>query len=751
MIDLELPSRIVPALRCNSGRNQIHSWTGEFAASKSFDTRGSEYLVSLQRTGPIYTHYFSILNFYSELIHSPSASVHHKHHSSYFRKFAGHCHLLIMSTQIPTVRALLIGINDYKGRPRLGNLSGCVADITKTQEVLENDLGISNANITRLTSPPLASPNLPDGKDSLPTKANIFSSMVKLSENSDPGDFMYIHFSGHGGRDDTKYPERKGEGETDECLCALDEDILDVEFGKALDAIAARNIVLFVVLDSCHSGGATRHSAGVRYQARCKDAESFDNRLESTATSGTRGSGQRNVAPIKTWHNIVGDYNFIAACQPHEYAYEVKAENGVGSGYLTTSLLDAFKQYKNSKYPITYQQLISVLQANLKAAKTPRQQQPMHLGDQTRVVFGTAKYNDAVFSLSSSVDSVTADLDSVHLSDGNAAGININDCFSIFDPAHSSLGLIHAGASPVAKVQIKSAQQLTSTAQVIEGSLADVQNGWLARLSRRAHSYKVNVKLDDREGTNALLKSIQNAAIDKANDLAPLDWEFRSSDKKTTSDFSVSVDKDMVFRIQDRQDHTFPHLPLIEANDPFAAESLVYLLQHLSRYCTVRDLETKTETPPLYEFVINKTATETVGALKDDQSIQSSWEFVFRNKQDDNLYISILNVNPAYGIEQIYPAKDGQTAVVDGQSERRMKMKIMVPDLLTEASKKPGFRMEDRIKVFITKDQASFSHYHLDELKNVGDIRGVKRNVVRDIPQVAPWYVEDHIIVTPSE
>lgn len=83
-----------------------------------------------------------------------------------------------------TKRAVLIGIN-YVGQQ--GQLSGCHNDALNIKKYLMDCHGFSNSNITML---------LDDGKTKNPTRKNIMSALETLVSQSQPGDSVFLHYSG---------------------------------------------------------------------------------------------------------------------------------------------------------------------------------------------------------------------------------------------------------------------------------------------------------------------------------------------------------------------------------------------------------------------------------------------------------------------------------------------------------------------------------------------------------------------------
>ena len=169
--------------------------------------------------------------------------------------------------------ALLIGIDYYEPNPYYKSLKGAVRDIDKVASYLEKSLQIQAEQIIRLTSP------LPD-KNSLadvrslrlerpPTYQNIVEAFNTITETAQAQDLVYIHYSGHGGRVKTIFPDLKGEGQFDEGLVPMDVGdrgryLRDVEMATLLKRMTDKGLLVTVIFDSCHSGGATRGDGDIR-------------------------------------------------------------------------------------------------------------------------------------------------------------------------------------------------------------------------------------------------------------------------------------------------------------------------------------------------------------------------------------------------------------------------------------------------------------------------------------------------------
>ncbi len=144
-----------------------------------------------------------------------------------------------------TRRALLVGINDYKG---ISDLKGCLSDVANMRDILKTYLGFTNNDIRIVT-------------DSRATKEGILYRLNYMVKNARPGDFMVFHFSGHGSQIRDRNGDELEDG-LDELICPWDMNwdngfILDDD----LDAIFSQvpeGAILEVFLDACHSGTGTR-------------------------------------------------------------------------------------------------------------------------------------------------------------------------------------------------------------------------------------------------------------------------------------------------------------------------------------------------------------------------------------------------------------------------------------------------------------------------------------------------------------
>ena len=164
---------------------------------------------------------------------------------------------------IPTHYAILIDINAYPDSP----LESCVRDVHKIKECLESKL--PSVDIQSLTASggdtPLEHP------ESWPTCRNMTSALEKVLSRAQPGDFIYIHYSGHGTGLDPCY-ELSCQSTGDLALILLNEDSSRVRLlpgprlAGLLKSMVDKALIITLVLDCCFSASVYRNGdPNVRY------------------------------------------------------------------------------------------------------------------------------------------------------------------------------------------------------------------------------------------------------------------------------------------------------------------------------------------------------------------------------------------------------------------------------------------------------------------------------------------------------
>ncbi|XP_057509553.1 metacaspase-4-like [Actinidia eriantha] len=140
-------------------------------------------------------------------------------------------------------RAVLIGIN-YPGTK--AELKGCINDVKRMYSCLVERYGFREEDITVLIDT--------DDSYTQPTGHNIRKALSDLLRSAEDGDFLFVHYSGHG----TRLPAETGEDDDtgyDECIVPSDMNLItDDDFREFVDQVP-EGCRITIVSDSCHSGG----------------------------------------------------------------------------------------------------------------------------------------------------------------------------------------------------------------------------------------------------------------------------------------------------------------------------------------------------------------------------------------------------------------------------------------------------------------------------------------------------------------
>lgn len=244
------------------------------------------------------------------------------------------------AAQAETKRALLIGISDY------GNLD----------EDPNKWANISGANDIMLLSPLFKEQgfNVSSIMDAQATHAGIIKALEKLTKDSKKGDVVYVHFSMHGQPfEDLNGDENDG---WDEALIPVDaqmtysegiydgknhllDDELEVYFNEIRHKIGT-NGQLYVILDACHSGTASRgdndHIRGTREGFTRSGKDYMPDRTQETNDYFTVSTA-KGQSPV----------TFIEACRSYQVNREVRdVDTNTWYGSLSYYIAQAMKGNK---------------------------------------------------------------------------------------------------------------------------------------------------------------------------------------------------------------------------------------------------------------------------------------------------------------------------------------------------------------------------------------------------------------------
>lgn len=350
----------------------------------------------------------------------------------------------------PSTFALLIGVSSYKPSG-LTDLDGPLNDVTLMRKVLQDRFGVPPANIQTLS-------NASASHSAIAAAFSVLKARLKR------GDFVYVHYSGHGStaRDEN---DRRGEDQTWVSFGARRDDgkgldgldVLDKEIGVWLRDIATVSPNIVFVSDSCHSATVARgRNRGVRSAAPAKAKHPLLDKLprDGAPLPGVRIGAARDFEPAVEFDPVTG-----GPCD------DARRCNGVFTWYWAQALQrsqpgDSWQEvFRRAKVLITTQPGVA--------------QRPQIEGESERQVFAAA-FPEAKAVVA--VTTVTAQSD-LRLDAGAASGVTVGSIYAVQGAAQPDL----------ARLEVIDVGPTDSRAKVLSGR---VHRGDLVAEVRHAYQFR---------------------------------------------------------------------------------------------------------------------------------------------------------------------------------------------------------------------------------------------------------------------
>jgi hypothetical protein len=628
--------------------------------------------------------------------------------------------------QTPNIYALLIGIDHYLPNRLYKSLKGAVRDINLVASYLLETLKIPAERVFKLTSPNPEVAETIETKDPEPTYENIVAKFNAITEIAQPGEQVYIYYSGHGGRATTIYPELKGADQNDEGIVPMDVGdggryLLDLELATLLKRMTDKGLIVTVIMDSCHSGGVTRGDAAIR---------------SGEETDTTPPNKESLVAPreelIANWKTQTGgldgdiawvppakNYLLLAACRPHEYAYEYAFDGKERHGALTYWIIQTLA---TSSTGLSFRALYDRVCAQIQS-KFP-QQLPMLVGDGTRAVFGN---ENLPHYYSVTVSSIDSNQKQVTLNAGLAHGLSNGTRFAIYPLNATDFS---KRQQQLAIVEIVEVQASKSVARVLEPKEGGIEVGEEIKVEPGAPAAMVSAPVDlvrrvllldnkkagDKEHElPAELVEKQKEALEKVRQaLTGNGWvvEVKATDDQK-SHYQVAVGRDGEYEISSENPLKNLGTPL-QIDAPESMIGVVKRLVHLAKYQAIQALDNPSS--ELAKYIEIELVNEKKQPFPDPNNIVlKQGESVYlrvKNTFFQPLNIAVLDLDSTWAISKI-PVGGIEDIFYPLQSQDVTYTSPMEPELsegedYTEA--------KETLKVFATLGLANFQWLTLPAL-----------------------------------
>ncbi len=634
--------------------------------------------------------------------------------------------------------ALLIGIDYYVPNqlPDGGsyrNLGGCVRDINHVADFLKLKLKLPDDHIFSLTASNISQPQPPEPPDKLPTYENMVAMFTHLTEIAQPGDQLYIHYSGHGGRAKTNYPQLKGENGIDETLVPTDignssaRYLRDIELAKLLERMVDKGLIVTLVLDSCHSGGATRGD-----DCDIRGLDTIDTTIRPTESlvateaeliqtwEALTTPETRNLTLGSGWLPQPKDYVLLAACRQNESAFEYAFNGKERNGALTYWLLDSLYSLEPG---LTYKVLHNRIFAKINSQF--QRQTPQLQGDSDRVVLGCNRT-----SVQDAVNVIKVEANKrLLLNTGQAQGLRKGAQFAIYPYGTTNFTSVKQRLALAEITELGATESWSELIEVFreepieQGSQALLIKPKLIKLVQKIRLFpKAENELPSE------VYQIQPQALQTLSEavVTAQGWLELAEEDETTH-YQISLNIKGEYEICDPSGTPIKNLrPAVKFNDVDAPVRVVKHLVHLAKYRAVQQLDNyyhKSNLPgqklAFTVELVGKQINYDPVELPEPQPFNDpghtptlnvgEWAFVrIRNDSSQALNVTVLVIQPDWSIEQVYPYGGGNFITFDPGQEELLPLQTNLPNEYQEA--------QDIIKVFATVGATDFHWLELPAL-----------------------------------
>ncbi|WP_306151974.1 caspase family protein [Roseovarius sp. MMSF_3281] len=402
--------------------------------------------------------------------------------------------------------ALLVGAATYPALDERYWLKGTTNDVALVHDYLVNAAPIpfTPQDITLLGET--------DNADGPATLARIRAAFDALETSVAPGDFVYLHFAGHGTQAPARDPATEIDG-LDELFLPVDigpwanaagkveNALVDDEIGQRIAALRARGANVWAVFDSCHSGTVTRSAPSGEDKVVMRKLGPDVLGIPGNTLPVTPEDTALDIAGAPTTRALPGNAQekgaFVAfyAAQTNEPTPEMNMPPGKTGrkphGVFTFTLFQSLAANGNMTYEQLGQEVLRRYAVSRLARSTPYFE-----GDLDRPVFGRGDAGRlAQWPLTPDYETGT-----VSIPAGTLFGLNEGDRLAIMaspaDPGTAALG--HARITRASALEANAAPIATETRDAL--ALGDIPRGAYLRKLETGLDFQLQIALPELNG-----------------------------------------------------------------------------------------------------------------------------------------------------------------------------------------------------------------------------------------------------------
>jgi len=574
-----------------------------------------------------------------------------------------------------------VGINGYGGN---NQLNGCVTDVDLQRELLIHRFGFHPQDILTVT----------DESEIKPTRNNILQAFEQhLIQQAEPDDVVVFHFSGHGSQ--VIDPNSSFSDRLTSTLVPKDREVIlgtaphsntaeinlisDLTGGTLFLLMAAiKTENLTAVLDTCHSGGGTRGNLKIRAIPSSSSRESYISPKELDYQEKWRSKLQMTTEQFRQQRKTVPKGVLLTAAKREQWATD-RAFSGFYAGAFTYAMTQYLWQETGDRALIHgFWDFARLTTAMATQWQIPTYQVPPDRNNEHQPIYFLNKQfppADAVI-LDQSEDRVKVWLGGVSAS--TFAAFNRGAVFSVFDQKGEERGWVQLesreGLSAIGKLIAKDKQDIINPSKFLQEKTRVIPKGFrltigidpslnLAQVQGKAEDLFSHQRFDfvllSQQGVSYILGKMtkeHQEAIVKARD--------GSSRLQATNEMAIpALNSIGLFdsgfdRIPDsfgKEDETLEEA-LARLRSKFLsllATQLIKLVLNAnsSRLKVLAQLKVKQKGSEVFTSLNRISTTRELPVI----SVGSQVHFQVTNQESNDLYLTVLVIDPNGRISIIFP------------------------------------------------------------------------------------------------
>ncbi|MBD2773306.1 caspase family protein [Iningainema tapete] len=553
------------------------------------------------------------------------------------------------------IYALLVGIDNYHPDSRgVNSLQGCVNDIEAIETYLHQRIATDKK--WELVQKKLT--------NDLATRQAIIDGFLQHLCQADSEDVVLFYYSGHGSYETApeafRNQERDGKIETLVCYdsrTSEGRDLADKELSYLIEQVANKNPHILIILDSCHSGTATRDPEVVERQTnpdgKVRDLKDF-------------------IFPPEWVHyRLSNSYQrpkhvAIAACRDIQTAKEHTGSNGKRRGAFSYFLTEALQRTNSS---LSYANLVQDINALITGKVKEQSPQIEATSDDLIQSFlgGVAGKRISYFTLTYDGETHRHWVINGGILHGIRPTSEGETRIAIF-PQETELEKLQEIDNAIGEARLTQVFTEVSIAEIIDDSsqLSQDEPYWAVVTEVPLPKLKVYFQKDN--GCVELARK----ALSTVNASKPSLF-VRETESLTDADYYLEAINGQFWlkQVADKQPLVAP-VPDVPDNQGYTqqrANTIVKRLEHIARWKNILELKT----PPTSQIKADDVEMEVIVTSGNNQSSSKTetsalrGEYTFQsndsepeapaikikvtNKSDKNLYFQVIELAGSYAIE----------------------------------------------------------------------------------------------------